>query len=146
MMRMRRCPLHHPHGTCAHYLSAHTIRGVVDQVTVGPLSPAPELSGFRHSSACSGGRPKGLDAKLCLPLLACLSPSHPNSVLPAATERQAVQLGPRPRPSPQKSGALPTVRIPGSRNSCTSTLPRSPDPPTPPAKGQPREHQSPAAG
>lgn len=128
MMQKRRCPLHHPHGACAHHLSAHTLLGVVDQGTVGPLSPAPELSGFRHSSACSRGRPKGLDAKLCLPLLSCLSPPHLNFVLPAAIEGQAIQLGLRPRPSPQESGALPTVRIPGSQNPCTSPLPRSPAP------------------
>lgn len=129
MMQKRKCPLRHPHGACTHHLSVHTLLGVVDQGTVGPLSPAPELSGFRHSSACSGGWPKGLDAKLCLPLLACLSPPHPNFVLPAATEGQAVQLGPRPRPSPRESGALPTVRMPGSQNPCTSPLPRSPGPP-----------------
>lgn len=111
-----------------HHLSAHTLLGVIDQGTVGPLSPTSELSGFRHSSACSGGRPKGLNAKLCLPLLTRMSPPHPNFVPPAATEGQASPAGPKTPPVPSGVRCCPQRQDPGSQNPCTSPLPTSPAP------------------
>lgn len=111
-----------------HHLSAHTLLGVIDQGTVGPLSPTSELSGFRHSSACSGGRPKGLNAKLCLPLLTRMSPPHPNFVPPAATEGQASPAGPKTPPVPSGVRCCPHRQDPGSQNPCTSPLPTSPAP------------------